>query len=199
MRTIPKFMSAGLIVTVCCCFLRLARYVRCCRVRLSVVRSQIVGRLSSISCFVSLMYFSRCAIPLYLCCGVSIVGLRVCVWVPGTCECSCRCVSLRVCVWMRVCARAYVPVCVRSCLRACECEFLNVYLYACFFVRVFECVRACVRRCMLMCVRPCVSVCLLWRGCVCQRACVYLRVCVGVHVCVRVGVCAFAYAYGAYV
>ena len=57
MRTIPKFLSAGLIVTVCRYFLKLARSVRCCRVRLSVVCSQIVGRLSSISCFVSLMYF----------------------------------------------------------------------------------------------------------------------------------------------
>ena len=57
MRTIPKFLSAGLIVTVCRYFLRFVRSVCRCRVRLSVVRPQIVGRLSSISCFVSSMYF----------------------------------------------------------------------------------------------------------------------------------------------
>ena len=74
MRTMPKFLSAGLIVTVCRFFLRLARAVRCCRVRLLVVVLQIVGRLSSSNCFVSSMYFSRWAIPVYRCCGDSMVG-----------------------------------------------------------------------------------------------------------------------------
>ena len=49
--------------------------------------------------------------------------VRVCVR-AGVCPC--------VHVRMRVCARAYVRVGLLSCLRACECEFLNVYLYAWF-------------------------------------------------------------------
>ena len=107
MRTIPKFLSAGLIVTVCCCFLRLARAVRCCRVRLSVVRSHIVGRLSSISCFVSSMYFSRCAIPVYLCCGVSIVGGGKNFMCLYTLEVMVGVVALWCCFWLVQCALLY--------------------------------------------------------------------------------------------
>ena len=74
MRTMPRFLSAGLIVMCVFAFFSLVKAVRCCRERLGLSLQQMLGRLSAMRCFVSSMYCSRWETPEKRCIGDSILG-----------------------------------------------------------------------------------------------------------------------------
>ena len=88
----------------------------------------------------------------------------------------------------RICARVYVTVCVRACVRGvCVCARARVRAcvrgvcvcacVVCVCMRARACVRACVRVCVYVCVCACVCVCVC-DVCVCERVCLYVYVCV---------------------
>ena len=74
MITIPRFLSAGFMVMVDLFFVRLFNALSCFRDKFFSVVLQMFGRLSTTSCFVSSIYFSRGAMPVYRSCGDSIFG-----------------------------------------------------------------------------------------------------------------------------
>lgn len=71
--TIPRFLSAGLIVMIDFLFFKLDKALCCSGVKNWVI-SQMCGKLSSTNCFVSSMYFSKVARFVYRSCGDSMDG-----------------------------------------------------------------------------------------------------------------------------